>query len=439
MSNSTLKRQLYTGDNLPILRCMNSKSVDLIYLDPPFNRGKQFKNPIDATGKKASTSFEDTWTPADIHIDDRYVLGQLYPQTVPLIESLQNINGGSWWAYLIYMGVRLAEMKRVLKSTGSIYYHCDPTMSHGVKLLMDAIFGKTSFRNEIIWGYRTGGVPLTKGAYASKHEVLLFYAKESNNFNEPKQKSYMPTLPEPYTASGKDLNVQKDELGKYRNVDMWDWWVNTGLISDDIKELYRNNKERTEYRTQKPLSLLQRIIEASSNEGDVVLDPFCGCATTCVAAENLKRQWIGIDLSEEAKNFILDRLKKEVKPPLKNLSTVVEHLTDLPKRTDLPKITDWDELKEELLIIQNGKCAGCKVTMPMGGMEKDHIIPEVKGGQDVRTNIQLLCGSCNSKKGSDSMETLRKKNIRISVKKQEEEARHEWEKMRQGVDGLDLN
>ncbi len=434
MSNSTLKRQLYTGDNLPILRCMNDNSVDLIYLDPPFNTGKQWENPIDAKGKKAMASFKDTWTPADIHIDDRYILGQLYPQAVPLIESLQNINGGSWWAYLIYMGVRLAEMRRVLKPTGSIYYHCDPTMSHGVKLLMDAIFGKASFRNEIIWGYRTGGIPSKKGAYASKHDVILFYAKNNNNFNKLTQKSYTSTVPAPHTASDKELNVQKDGLGQYREVNMRDWWVNTGLISDEVKELYRNNKERTKYPTQKPLALLHRIIQASSNEGDVVLDPFCGCATTCVAAENLKRQWIGIDLSEEAKNFILDRLKKDVESLLADPSAVVEHLTNLPKRTDLSENTDEAGLKAELQKIQNNKCAGCELETQIGEMEIDCIIPKVKGGQYVRENIQLLCGSCNSKRGKDPMETLRKKIIGRRVKEQEEESQRNLEKMWQDMD-----
>ncbi|MGU9952256.1 MAG: DNA methyltransferase [Gammaproteobacteria bacterium WSBS_2016_MAG_OTU1] len=410
---------------MPILRSMNSESVDLIYFDPPFNTGKKWESTTQTKGKKATMSFKDTWTPADIHIDDRYVLGELYPRALPLIESLQNINGGSWWAYLIYMGVRLAEMRRVLKPTGSIYYHCDPPMSHGVKLLMDAIFGKTSFRNEIIWGYRTGGIPSVKGSYASKHDVILFYAKKNNNFNKLTQKSYTPTVPEPHTASGIKLNVQKDELGKYRNVNMRDWWVNTGLISDDVKELYRNNQERTKYPTQKPLALLKRIIQASSNEGDVVLDPFCGCATTCIAAEKLNRQWIGIDLSVEAKNFVVERLQKEVEAPLA-ISATVKHLTSLPKRTDLPEMIDEVALKTSLHACQKGQCVGCEKETPLDKMQLDYIVPKVRGGQDVCENFQLLCHGCYSKKDSRSVEMLRKNIVARRIKEQEENYRREW-------------
>ena len=141
MPKDSFIRRIYTGDNLPILRGMDSETADLIYLDPPFNSGKQWENPVEAGGRKALASFKDTWELSDSHPDEEYALGQQYPATLPLIDSLYAINGGSWKAYLIYMGVRLAEMRRILKPTGSIYFHCDPVMSHGVKLLMDAIFG----------------------------------------------------------------------------------------------------------------------------------------------------------------------------------------------------------------------------------------------------------------------------------------------------------
>ena len=169
-------RRLYTGDNLPVLRCMDSESVDLIYLDPPFNSGKQWENPIEAGGKKAVASFKDTWELSDTHADEAYALSLSYPAAVRLIDALDEVNGGSWKAYLIYMGARLAEMRRILKPNGSIYYHCDPTMSHGVKLLMDAIFGKSGLRNEIVWCYTGPGSPNMK-QFNRKHDILLWYAK----------------------------------------------------------------------------------------------------------------------------------------------------------------------------------------------------------------------------------------------------------------------
>lgn len=145
-----MKKHLFIKDNLPVLRNMQSESVDLIYLDPPFNSGKQWENLIAAGGKKAKVSFKDTWNLGDIHTDEEYELRHYAEDAIPLINSLYQINGGSWRAYLIYMGIRLAEMHRVLKPTGSIYYHCDAVISHGVKLLMDCIFGKKNCRNEII-------------------------------------------------------------------------------------------------------------------------------------------------------------------------------------------------------------------------------------------------------------------------------------------------
>ena len=139
------QRAIYTGDNLPFLRSMDSETADLIYLDPPFNSGKQWANPVQAAGRRAMAEFKDTWDLSDIHADHEYEMARYFPEAVDLIDAMARVNGESWKAYLIYMGVRLLEMRRVLKPTGSIYYHCDPVMSHGVKLLMDAIFGREKF------------------------------------------------------------------------------------------------------------------------------------------------------------------------------------------------------------------------------------------------------------------------------------------------------
>ena len=409
-------RRLYTFDNLPVLRCMNSESADLIYLDPPFNSGKQWENPVRAGGKKAMVSFKDTWTLSDAHVDEEWALGRQYPNVVPLLHSLYKINGGGWKAYLIYMGVRLAEMRRILKPGGSIYYHCDPVMSHGVKLLMDAVFGRERFMNEFVWHYGGGGASVKR--WARKHDVILVYNKSGKwTFNTD-------AVREPHKWDSGQLRAD----GSPRN--------KKGKIADDVFQHHGVmpwSKERTNYPTQKPLALLERIVKASSNKGDVVLDPFCGCATTCVAAERLGRQWIGIDLSEEAKAIVLERLTKETELPLTNPESVVEYLTAMPKRTDLPKRTDDAVLKPRLYKTQNGRCAapcgekGEGRAVEIDLMDFDHIIAKSRGGQNTDDNIQLLCRTCNVQKGGGGMENLRRRIFQKKLEESMAAARKKWE------------
>ena len=237
-----------------------------------------------------------------------------FPKVMNVIQGSRSSYGDNMGAFLCFMAVRLLEMHRVLREDGSIYLHCDPTASHYLKELMDAIFEWKNFRNEVIWGYKTGGVPRESGRFARKHDVLLFYAKnlKKSRFNKLAELSYTRTLPEPHTVSGKELGVRRDEIGKHRFVAMRDWWVEYGLNAKaDITPLYRNNKERTGSPTQKPLKLYERIIKASSNEGDIVLDPFCGCTTTLIAAERLHRQWVGVDIWKNTHQIVIERLKRE--------------------------------------------------------------------------------------------------------------------------------
>ena len=166
-------------------------------------------------------------------------------------------------------------------------------------------------------------------------------------------------------------------------------------IWGDIPPINSQAKERTGYPTQKPLVLLDRIIKASSNPGDLVLDPFAGCATACVAAEKRERQWVGIDLSPVAASLVVNRVKDEM-----GLFFELNHRTDIPRRTDLGKLPSYKTHKHQLFGRQEGICAGCRVAFPFRNMTIDHIVPQSKGGTDHIDNLQLLCGACNSLKGS---------------------------------------
>jgi len=287
-------------------------------------------------------------------------------------------------------------MKRILKSTGSIYLHCDPTASHYLKTLMDSVFGNRNFRNEITWCYKSGGV--SKRYFARKHDTILFYSKsDSYRFNPLKVKSYGQT------GGGQFGKVKyyKDRRGHYSLVNARDWW--------EISILATTHSERLGYPTQKPLALLERIIKASSNEGDLVLDPFCGCATTCIAAERLDRQWIGIDLSSMAVKLVEERARNDL-GMMGGIQSIARK--DIPKRTDLEPPPPLAQSKVTLYGTQAGNCNGCGTHFMQQHLTVDHIIAKTKGGTDHLENLQLLCGHCNSLKGNRPMEYLRARLVR---------------------------
>ena len=178
-------------------------------------------------------------------------------------------------------------------------------------------------------------------------------------------------------------------------------------VITDIPPLSAKHRERTGYPTQKPLALLERIVRASSDEGDVVLDPFCGCATTCIAAEKLGRQWIGIDLSGKAVDLVKLRLVREVAVYEKGgLFGDVVHRTDIPRRSDLGRVPHYRTHLHTLYGRQEGDCAGCRIHFPIRNLTVDHVVPKAKGGGDELLNLQLLCGACNSTKGAGSQAEL---------------------------------
>jgi site-specific DNA-methyltransferase (adenine-specific) len=410
------------------MRGMNSESVDLIYLDPPFNSKHNYAAPIGS--KAAGAAFKDTWSLKDV---DRVWVDELEkrnPDLYAVIIAIGKVGGSSNMSYMIYMAVRMLEIHRLLKPTGSIYIHSDPTMSHSLKLMMDAIFGKKGFRNEIIWHYRRFSRNV-KNSFPSMHDTILFYAKDKNNtFN----KLFDPDIVNERAYHKRGYHIDKDKLIFYtkdkkkakaisekHNLNLEEY---NKISYIEASRPYLHNvflipiinpmaKERTGYPTQKPLALLERIIKASSNEDDTVFDPFCGCATTLVAAEKLKRKWIGIDISSKAVDLVKSRLYDDImlgeqagEGKLKLSRGEVIARTDTPKRTDLGKLPAIKTHKNALYGEQGGNCMGCKKHFEIENLEIDHIIPKADGGTDHIDNLQLLCGHCNRVKGKRTMEEL---------------------------------
>lgn len=389
-------RTIFEGDNLDVMRGINDACIDLIYLDPPFNSNRNYAAPIGS--KAAGAAFKDTWNLTDV--DDAWH-NQIADTNLPLykvIDASQFSHSDAMKSYLIMMAVRLLEMKRILKTSGSVYLHCDPTASHYLKTLMDTVFGKEYFRNEIIWSYRRW--PSKGPQYQTMHDHLLFYAGQGNVFNieyEPPSESYLKRFKgktqilDPVTKTRK-LVVNKPTKG----LPMRDVW--------NLSILAGSSKERTGFPTQKPLKLLDRIIQTSTNEGDIILDPFCGCATTCISAERLNRKWIGVDLSSLAVQLVEERARNEL-----GMMGGIQSLArkDIPKRTDLGPAPPLAQSKVTLYGTQAGYCNGCGTHFMQQHLTIDHIIAKNKGGTDHLENLQLLCAHCNSLKGNRPMEYLR--------------------------------
>jgi site-specific DNA-methyltransferase (adenine-specific) len=358
---------LYYGDNLDILRrYIEDATVDLVYLDPPFNSNRDY-NVIfkDESGRKSDAqllAFEDTWhwgpsaeaTYAYLTNTARHE-GRI-PSTVSTIVAAlrSSIGENQMMAYLVEMGVRLVELHRVLKPEGSLYLHCDPTASHHLKLILDAVFGPKNFRNEIVWKRTSSHNDSVR--FGRIHDVLLLYGKSEamrfnvqrtaldpsylakvyRNVDENGRRYRMDNLTAPggrgpvydwhgvtrawrYTRENMEdlyrqgrvrlkadgtanLNGFVRYLDEGQGQPVQDWW-------DDIPVIAAPSKERLGYPTQKPLALLERIVSASTNPGDIVLDPFCGCGTALVAAQKLDRRWIGIDVTYLSIAVMRARLK----------------------------------------------------------------------------------------------------------------------------------
>ncbi|MYG41350.1 MAG: hypothetical protein F4201_11185 [Nitrospira sp. SB0677_bin_15] len=488
-------RTLFHGDNLDFLRAMNDDSVDLIATDPPFNKGRDFHATPDSLAKGGR--FQDRWSwEEDVHEEWVSLLKDDNPKVLNVIQGSRNSYGDDMGAFLCFMAVRLLAMRRILKPTGSLYLHCDSTASHYLKELLDSIFGKKQFRNEIVWKRNTSHN--SGHQFGRIHDTLLFYSCGKKwTWNNTYTVVYSPQQLSRFRPDGNGRLYKGDDLtaarpnsnsGKftwrgttpgptrgwaYEIDDLERMWVDgrilvkkngcprldgkkvyldelhgprTQSIWDDIPKIPNTSSERYGYATQKPLSLYERIILASSNEGDIVLDPFAGCATTLVAAERHKRLWVGIDLWDGAYDAVVQRLQQEKLEDPSGYSQGeifpsgrLTYSKEPPSRTDggetatsylsVPTkqrlaLESWQKLSRDEIVQHLAEaqslttglviCAGCGRELEIPFMELDHLTPRSDRGSNDISNRILLCRPCNGKKS----DRLTMKGLHNQIKKE---------------------
>lgn len=536
-----MNRTIVISDNLPALRAMPSNSVDLVYLDPPFNTGADYINPIGLPEAQADGLLKDVSMPVpgvnepqQIGFSDVFHMGEfnedgspnenwkpgwvrdislVIPSIPGIVESAGAGHSPSMQGYVTFMAIRLIEMQRILKPTGSIYLHCDDTSVHYLKQVMDAIFEPECYLNHIIWRRATSHNDANRFGRIADH-LLLYRNGPIHTWNREaiiEQKS------------DREIKVaypSTDKRGRYRSADLtgprhsaqrgtpstepWHgydvhsmgrvWsvplkgayadWIDANIIPGyktiksirgrldaldaegmiyhpkrgkwpglkryavaDQGTLHQNifltpsgftnyNKKETDYPTEKPVELLERIIGVSSNPGDIVLDPFCGCATTPIAAEKLKRRWIGMDRGVEAYRQVVNRVRKSFPDMTTEKEvTLIENrrfycmtklpgqdnnaqfVVEAPSQEMLPPRLNLDRnQKRELFGLQEGHCLGCANKPDIDLMEGDHVVPRIESGPEEVANLQLLCAYCNRVKGGNrSMRQLWDINERKGV------------------------
>ena len=421
-----LNRTLFIADNLPVLRGIDSESVDLIATDPPFNKGvKAFEGIVtagyDTQGQKVS--YRDIWTWRDVQQEWVEQITEDHPALKEVIEAANTAGGEDMGAFLCWLAVRVLEMHRVLKPTGSLYLHIDHTAGAYAKTMMDAIFGRNNFRREIVWDIAVlSGFKAAAKNWIRGHDTILYYTKSSSfAFNQQRQahrKEYLDR----FNKVDADGRRYFDGRGKPRYLDeVVKRGKAIGDVWSDIMSFQQipTSKEKVGYPTQKPLALYERIIRASSNEDDIVLDPFAGCATTCIAAERLGRRWIAIDINTEAQlpqgSESWDRaIRVETSPPQRtdDGAEAAPELTLVSPRPKAPRLTAR-QLRERLVLADGEICQGCGWRPPLAEyLEVDHKIPKSLGGRDEMRNRVLLCKPCNGVKGNKlTLSELRERRI----------------------------
>ena len=434
---------LYELDNLDVLRGMNSNTIDLIATDPPFNTKRN----------RSGTAgfYVDKWKWGDTGIlPDQWRWNEVHPIWLDeikdqnralheIIQATRVCHGEDIAAFLCFLSVRLLEMRRVLKPTGSIYLHCDHTANAYIRMAMDAIFGAKNFRNEIVWCYAGGGIP--KRDFPRKHDTIFRYTKSGKYSYHPVYRPYSPGTVQ--RGRTKVKGVYFDKGLRKEGTPVNDWW------SDVPKITSPTDPEKTGSPDQKPLALYERIIQASSDEGDIVLDPFAGCATTPIAARNLGRRWIGIDRRQDARFHVVCRMAgikqseaEEIRKRPHLASWIDAQLAkydahyriEPPIRTDegkpaaprleqvypttQPSVLSHSEMHAILLDRFGPHCWGCNFDAGQYGerggryLELDHVNPKSAGGHDHLDNRALLCGPCNKDKSDrTTLIELRRRTI----------------------------
>ena len=455
-------RVLYNMDNLEVLRGMNDETVDLIATDPPFNKKR---NRAASAGQ-----YEDAWRWADdpsfraerpdqwywqpVH---RIWLDQIRDENPALhqvIETTRSTQDDDTAAFLCFLGVRLLEMHRVLKPTGSIYLHCDHSANGYIRMVMDAIFGSGNFRNEIVWHYNKW--TNTAGYFQRNHDTIFLYAKGAKpTFNKlygeltRRQAQLRQTGYNTGSQGGRkilrvyDREKAAAQIARAEAEGRTVYYIDEplrGAPMPDVWEISALNgqaKERTGSPDQKPVALYERIIAAASNPGDMVLDPFCGCATTPIAAQNLGRRWVGIDRREDAAYHVANRLLglginvnefraqqqalmpeiqaaceiRYVPPARTDDGDTAPHLGPVYRRRKPATMTRAAML--DILTAQWGiRCWGCGFEPPsVEFLDLDHILPASEGGSNELENRAPLCGPCNKRKSNTmTLTALRRDN-----------------------------
>ena len=413
-----LNRHVFIGDNWEVMLGLNAEIADAIITDPPFNKEQMRKDDKMKVDKKKSKQlgfladahgqaiqhYKDNWEIGDLSKKEKEFIKYKDKHLLRFCQIIGNQHSDGMEAYLLIMACRLLLCHEILKETGSIFLHCDHSSNAYLRMLMDAIFGRENFRNEIVWCYT--GPSAAQKQFPRKHETIFWYSKSDKwTFNADAVKVPYVRLQTGKTSGIFKSDAKLRESGKIPE----SWWTKFSPVGRIHKERCVG-EDGQKWKDQKPLKLYTRLIRAATNPGDLVIDPFRGCATTLIAAENAGRQWIGIDSHPDRVKLIKPQLEKLTTEDLwKEGFQIITRKKDFPKRTDdKPPQSKIDEFKAELLKRQTKYegncyyyyCEICEHPFRREHFEIDHIHPKSNRGEWKLENLQLLCSRCNRRKGS---------------------------------------